>query len=342
MNPFLLTHAPLLVRRRSLVPKLIRNYWRLLIHHEPVLRTADLAVTPLCNCACEHCYAQPIVDESRTPLSLAEKKRVVREALDLGAVTVNFVGGDPLCDPELEQLVAAVPAAEAVPVVTTNAVLLDEARLDRLIEAGLGVLAVSLDDPEPAVHDAFRHREGAYRQAIKAVAAAERRGLECLIDSTVSEAQLLDGRVARLVQMAREHRAKINLSLPLPVGRWARHDVEKLSPRAAAELTRLRGLAHVRWDERYNYLTPGCGAGSEKLAVTAYGDVLPCVAIHVTFGNIRERPLREIWREMRAHPRFARVTGSCPLVEDADFIDACLRLARSSQPKPIPAADFLK
>ncbi len=338
MNFDLLRHLPLLLKRRRLIPKLLRNYKKLLIDKRPVLRTVDFSVTFVCTCECEHCYIQPLVDHTRTALDLEEKKRVIRELLELGAVAINFVGGEPLCDPDLEQLIASIPPSEGVAVVTTNGVLLDEALLDRLIEAGLGILCVSLDEPDAAAHDAFRRRAGTFDQAMRAIVAAEQRGLECVINSVITEEKLLDGRAARLVEMAREQHAKINLALPVPVGRWAKRGIERLSPAADAEMARLRRLSHVRWDGQSNYLKPGCGAGVEKLAITAYGDVLPCGGIQLTFGNVRDKPLRDIWRDMLAYPQFSHLTDRCPLSEDPDFIRRYLDpIERCEMPKPLPA-----
>jgi MoaA/NifB/PqqE/SkfB family radical SAM enzyme len=342
VNLDLLQHVPLLLRRRHLVPKLLRNYKRLLLDKKPVLRTVDFAITTGCTCACDHCYAALLVDPSRTPLNLEEKKRVIDETLELGAVAINFVGGDPLCDPDLARLLAHVPPSEAVSVVTTNAALFDEPLLDRLIAAGLGVLAVSLDDPDADAHDAFRHRPGTHARAVAAIRAARERRIECVVNSVITDAKLLDGRAARLADFARSQGAKINLSLPVPAGRWSGRELEHLSPEAETELQRLRGQSHVRWDGQSNYLHVGCSAGVEKLSITAYGDVMPCAAIQISFGNLRERPLRDIWGELLANPRFARVTDRCPLAEDKDFVARYLApLGQAETVKPLPARDVL-
>jgi len=343
MNLELVRHLPLLLQRWRLVPKLVRNYKKLLVDKRPVLRTVDFAITVDCPCACEHCYAALLVDTSRTPLDLGEKKRVIDEMLDLGAVAINFVGGDPLCDPDLMALVAHIPPSEAVPVVTTNAVFLDEPFLDRLIEAGLGILAISLDEPEPAEHDAFRNRPGTYDRAMAAIKAAEKRRLECVINSVVTEEKLLDGRAAWLVDLARCHGARINISLPIPVGRWAGRSLERLSPVAEMELQRLRRQSHVRWDGQSNYLRAGCTAGVEKLSITAYGDVMPCAAIQISFGNIRVRPLREIWQDLLDNSQFSRDTDRCPLAEDLDFVRRYLQpLGQDDAPKPMPAQEIIE
>ena len=342
MNLDLVKHLPLLLRRRRLIPKLVGNYKKLLIDKQPVLRTVDFAITADCPCACDHCYAEPLADPDRTPLSLDEKKRVLDEVLELGAVAVNFVGGDPLCDPDLVSLIGHIPPSEAVPVVTTNAVLLDEKLLDSMIRAGLGILVISLDEPDEAAHDRFRHREGTHARAMAALAAAKARRVECVINSVISEAKLMDGRAAWLVDFARRNGAKINLSPLVPVGRWAGHDIERLSPEAEEEFQRLRRQSHVRWDGQSNYLRPGCTAGSAKLAITAYGDVMPCHAIQISFGNLLERPLSSIWQDVLAHPLFSRTDDRCPLAWDSDFAGRYLDpVVRNPSPKPLAAEDVL-
>ena len=341
MNWRLIKHLPLLLKRRSLIPKLLRNYKKLLIDHQPVLRTVDFSITAECPCRCEHCYIAPLTDHTRKPLDLEEKKSAIDQLMELGAVAINFMGGEPMCDPDLPALIAHVPRSEAVAVVTTNALLLDEAGLDRLVNAGLGILAISLDDPEPEGHDAQRGRAGTYAAAMAAIVAAEKRGVETIINSVVDERTLTDGRASRLVDLARKHGAKINIALPAPFGSRVSDGPVPLSEAAAAEMARLRSQSHVRWDGQSNYLRPGCTAGTEKISISAYGDVLPCGGIHLSFGNLRERPLRDIWRDMLARPLFDGQHEGCPLSCDPEVIkNLVVPIRNATGPKPLRAEDF--
>ena len=42
----------------------------------------------------------------------------------------------------------------------------------------------------------------------------------------------------------------------------------------------------------------GCNAGRKMIYVDAFGEVSPCVFTPMSFGNVRERSLREIWADM--------------------------------------------
>ena len=60
-----------------------------------------------------------------------------------------------------------------------------------------------------------------------------------------------------------------------------------------------------------NYLKEGCPAGTEKIYMTPYGDVMPCAVIHSSFGNIRKKRLYDIYLEMRRLDVFRDVHGMC-------------------------------
>ncbi|NOZ85416.1 MAG: radical SAM protein [Deltaproteobacteria bacterium] len=323
------------------MPKLAFDYYRLLVKKEPVLRSVDFATTFECVCHCKHCYAAALRDDSRELLDFDKKKKVIKEALDLGAVAINFVGGEPLCDPDLVDLVASIPPSQAVPVVTSNGVILDERMIERLANAGLGILAVSIDDPDPRKHDRFRGRPGAFNAAVSALEAARARKIECIVNSSITEEKLLDNRAGMLVAMARAYGASINLSLPSPVGRWQPNGFEKLSPRASQILDDLMARPHVRWDGDSNWLEPGCGAGREKITITAYGDVLPCGLIQNAFGNIKDEPLRYIWHRMTRHPMFNVHRNYCPTAQEPGFLDelsSSMDLESGEKAEPPPLA----
>ena len=53
--------------------------------------------------------------------------------------------------------------------------------------------------------------------------------------------------------------------------------------------------------------------GTKMIYIDAFGEVSPCVFAPMSFGNVRERPLAEIWSEMRE--RFAP-GSSCFVIDN--------------------------
>ncbi|MDQ4019709.1 MAG: radical SAM protein [Actinomycetota bacterium] len=110
----------------------------------PVLVT--LVVTRRCNLACGYCneydhVSQPVPTE-------ALLARVDRLA-DMGTSIVTISGGEPLLHPELDRVVAHIRRRGMVATVITNGYPLTRRWVERLNEAGLDYLQISIDNVKP-------------------------------------------------------------------------------------------------------------------------------------------------------------------------------------------------
>jgi MoaA/NifB/PqqE/SkfB family radical SAM enzyme len=110
----------------------------------PVLVT--LVVTRRCNLACGYCneydhVSQPVPTE-------ALLARVDRLA-DMGTSIVTISGGEPLLHPELDRVVAHIRRRGIVATVITNGYPLTRRWVERLNEAGLDYLQISIDNVKP-------------------------------------------------------------------------------------------------------------------------------------------------------------------------------------------------
>jgi MoaA/NifB/PqqE/SkfB family radical SAM enzyme len=113
-------------------------------HSRPIL--VQLVVTRRCNLACGYCFefnaVSPHVD---TGLML---ERIDRAA-DLGAIVLTLTGGEPLLHPDLELLVSRADNRGMICTVLTNGTELTQQRIERLNQAGLAFLQISIDNIEP-------------------------------------------------------------------------------------------------------------------------------------------------------------------------------------------------
>jgi radical SAM protein len=143
-------------------------------------------VTQACALACRHCRASARPWRDPLELDTGEGRRVVRQTAEMGTPLIVFSGGDPASRPDLVDLIAegrrsglrtaTIPAA-------TDALTADLLR--RLKDAGLDQLALSLDFPAAALHDAFRGVPGAFDKTMRAIAWAHDEGLPLQINTTV-------------------------------------------------------------------------------------------------------------------------------------------------------------
>jgi len=71
----------------------------------------------------------------------------------------------------------------------------------------------------------------------------------------------------------------------------------------------------------YPCAAEGCPAGVAQIHVRADGDVAPCDFTPFAFGNVRERPLAEIWSAMAGSPLYASRSRRCRLADPAYWRD---------------------
>jgi MoaA/NifB/PqqE/SkfB family radical SAM enzyme len=83
----------------------------------------------------------------------------------------------------------------------------------------------------------------------------------------------------------------------------------------------------------------GCFGAYTQFYATAYGDINPCDFNPVTFGNIRQMPLEQIWRKMLSHPEFTNRRWSCRM-QSEDYRRKFIDRIPDDMPLPVPIEFF--
>ena len=116
------------------------------------LRQLFWECTLRCNLACRHCGSDCRKEAVVPDMPLDHFVPVlddVAQMTDPADVLVNTVGGEPLVRPDIVECGRAITSRGFSWGTVTNGVLLDKQMLDRLLDAGLNTIAVSLDGLEP-------------------------------------------------------------------------------------------------------------------------------------------------------------------------------------------------
>lgn len=111
-----------------------------------------LSVTGYCNLQCKFCFR---VDEQinmtkETFYSLYDKLN------ELGVKEINFTGGEPLCNPELLDILKQSKSWGFTNILSTNGLLLDTS-VDGLLRY-IDIVALSLDGDNPTSNDLYRSK----------------------------------------------------------------------------------------------------------------------------------------------------------------------------------------
>ena len=137
-----LKHKVLAVKRRIRQAQMIAA--ALKSHRHPV--EAQIIPIRRCNLSCTYCNE---FDSVSAPVSTEEMIHRVALLAALGTATITISGGEPLLHPELDEIVKSIRSHGMIAGLITNGYLLTRERINRLNEAGLDHLQISIDNVTP-------------------------------------------------------------------------------------------------------------------------------------------------------------------------------------------------
>ncbi len=301
--------------------KRMRNYVNNLDLTELPTGIVSISTTNACPYACAFCSTNAR-RETDTDLDEELLKQTISKVEALGVPSIILHGGEPLYRYDrFLRLVKHVSNEICLWMFTTGYGATRE-KAQELKDNGLFGAWVSLDHFKPEVHNRMRGNPQAFENACKAVEHFKAAGVyTCL--SLVPPPDLLEPEnFKKYYDLARDlGAAEIRVMEVKPSGREACQGVIAHSPileNLQKELFRdpayrhhppLSGLS--TWLEKDPAL--GCQCRFEYLFITSTGEVQPCEAAEISFGNIQEEDFLDIYRRAcKAFPQPA--TGCIPMV----------------------------
>ncbi len=118
-----------------------------------------------CNLRCGMCHHWRW--QRQAPLALDRLKSAIDELAELGCRKIHLSGGEPTIHPHLGPLIHHINQHNIRVTMTTNATLITRPKAEMLAEAGLRGVNVSIDSPDPHLHDRIRGVKGAWKRAVK-------------------------------------------------------------------------------------------------------------------------------------------------------------------------------
>lgn len=297
-----------------------------------VPQAINWSYTYRCNFNCSHCYSRA----PDYPEELSEEiyATFVDRLIDAQIFSVGFGGGEPLVRRDFLDTVAKLSLAGIETHFTSNGWLLDADRAARLREAGLGMIAISLDSAKEDAHDHLRNRKGSFRRALAALSLMRGGATHVTVSCTVHRGNVHE--IHDLVKLCLASGAnEVNLKVFRPAGNGlvlrqdmalSSDEVETLQAAAADLNAQHPGQVTFFGPESHE----GCSCGVSTLTLRPNGDLAICPYGDIILGNLQHDDIPTIWTR---HPL---------LMQRRSHLDECVGRSDNQWPlgrKVTPAAE---
>lgn len=260
----------------------------------------QIEITYRCNHLCTFCYNSPSGAREMTTPQILETLRKVAE---FGVLYTTLTGGEALCHKDFFKIAHEVRRLGMALRIYSNGYLMADRKVVRKIrELNPMEVEISIHGSRPETHEALTRIKGSFHRTVQA--------LENLGEAHIKV--VLKTPITRLNQDELFEVKELGKRLGYPVIFDAvitpkdDGNVDPLALRADdAFLEKYWGewyeeLHDGRLPPRANHCasdgTANCGTGRAGMTIDPYGNILPCVALRRSAGNILEmESLHEIW-----------------------------------------------
>ncbi len=283
----------------------------------PLALIAEL--THRCPLHCVYCSNPLELQACSTELSTEDWSRLFREAAALGVLQADFTGGEPLTRADILDLIRAARAAGLYVNLITSGLPLDESRLEALVQAGLDHFQLSFQGAREEIAEEISGTK-AHAQKLRVLEWLKHHRVAVTLNFVIHRRNI--DQLPEMLSLAESSSATRVEFANVQYYGWAFANRDSLLP-TREQLTqsidflkksqeRLAGKIKVEYvvpDYYAKYPKPCMGGWARKLMlITPAGDALPCHAAKVipglSFENVKDRALREIWQDSEAFQKF--------------------------------------
>jgi radical SAM protein with 4Fe4S-binding SPASM domain len=268
----------------------------------------DLALTYRCNNDCAHCYN--VEGRQMDELSTAEWIHILDRAWELGVPHIIFTGGEPTLRDDLPELIAHAERNGQITGLNTNARRLTDAQyVEKLAQAGLDHVQITLESSEAEIHDQMVRTKGAFTQTVNGLKNVLASPLYVMTNTTMLQTNV-ETIPATLDFLAGLGVLTIGLNALIHAGRGSAVGTGLAEP----DLAGLLAIARQKTEshgQRLIWYTPtqycsfdpmsldlgvkGCTAALYNMCVEPDGNVLPCQSYYQPLGNLLADEWDTIW-----------------------------------------------
>jgi radical SAM protein with 4Fe4S-binding SPASM domain len=287
------------------------------------------AITRKCNLKCKHCYSDATETAAPDELTLTEAKKLLDDLAGWGIKLLILDGGEPLCRDDFLEIASYASNKGMRVVVGSNGTLIDSQTAEKMKEAGVREVAISVDGATAKTHDEFRGEDGTFNKTLAGAKACKEAGLPFQFNTIIRKTTLPEipeilnlaiksgANAAEFFDIIQVSRVKERCAEEIlskderkEIMTWLAETQED-SPiliRVPAcpmypLLLKEKNIQPKRFSPQLLHSVPyyhgGCAAGMPRgyITILPNGDLIPCMLLQINLGNIREKSVLKIWEE---------------------------------------------
>ena len=279
----------------------------------------DLLVSPMtingcwhCNQKCLHCYAANQEYANHDSLSTEEWKMIIDECKAIGIPQLTFTGGEPTLREDLPELIKY--SKWFVSRLNTNGLKLTKDYCQRLFDAELDSIQITLYSRNPKIHNELVGLEGGFEKTTYGIKNAIEAGLDVSVNTPLCS---INKDYIKLLEYLHKLGVHYVSCSGLILTGNATTDKSKRTQLSSEELEKIisdatsfcamndmeisftsPGWLDADVFKKYNLNIPSCGACLSNMAIAPDGEVIPCQSwLSEGLGNILFETWESIWNK---------------------------------------------
>ena len=299
------------------------------------LDTAVWEITLRCNIHCLHCGSSADNKTRENELSTYEALDLIEQLADINCRRIVLSGGEPFLRKDWATLALRIKDLGMEVSLISNGYMVNEDIVDllKIIEpSGVGF---SLDGGCEETHDYIRGKKGVFKKCINALNICSKAGFYTSAVSSIHKKNINE--LDKILELLIENGVRAwQIQTATPQGRMPvdlaidEKEFYYLAQYIAQKRVKYKniidiyeadciGYYSVLSKDFYNKKWRGCQAGMQIMGIESDGTIKGCLSLHgedYLEGNIRKRPLKDIWEDkncFKLNRRFSpeNLTGIC-------------------------------
>lgn len=295
------------------------------------LLTMEIEFSRDCNFRCPYCYNSSPEKQGAPSLDSSEIDSVLEQAKQAGAEKIIILGGEPMIYPEIRNKIESIRRLGMAVEMFTNGSCMTEGNARFMRDNQVSVV-LKINSFKPELQNRMTGRRDAYDiiwSAFTNLQAAGYPGPECRLAASTVITPENQSEITELWRWLRQSNVEPYFEMITPQGKAV--DNDENNPLSSADHRRLfeeladidRREFQIQWQPQPPLVGHTCLRHQYSCLVNAYGEVMPCVGVTISLGNIRENSLRdileqsEVLEKLRAFPEnIKEPCASCNLSGD--------------------------